>query len=131
MAGLTTAESLATLDVRFPTSGGGDHIAYSIDAGSTEWSGMVRTPIGATGWAAATNADPSVKANANALTSAAATATTSGATIHWSIRSALTSGTQRTDWQALTDDAGAARTFTLAIGDKITHSIGKIGVTLT
>lgn len=130
MAGMTTAESLATLDVRFPTTGGGDYVAYSIN-GSSEWSGMVRTAIGATGWASATNADPSAKANANALTSAGATSTTSAATISWAIYSASTSGTQRTDWQALTDDSGSARTFTLAAGDKITHSVGKLGVTLT
>ena len=71
MAGLTNAESAATLDVRFPTTGGTDHIAYSVN-GSSEFAGLARTAIGATGWAAATVADPSVKANANALTSAAA-----------------------------------------------------------
>lgn len=130
MAGMTNAESLATLDARFPTTGGGDYVAYSIN-GTSEWSGMARTAIGATGWAAATNADPSVKANANALTSAAASATTSAATISYAIYSASTSGTQRTDWTALTDNAGSARTFTLAIGDQITHAVGKIAVTLT
>lgn len=130
MTGFTNAESVATLDARFPTSGGGDYIAYSID-GSTEWTGMVRTAIGATGWAAATNADPSVKANANALTSAAATAAITATTVYRAIFSASSSGTQRDDWTALTNDAGGARTFTLAIGDKITHGVGKVGVTLT
>lgn len=130
MAGLTNAESVATLDARFPTTGGGDYIAYSIN-GTSEWAGMARTAIGATGWAAATNADPSVKANANALTSAAATATTSAATISFAIYSASTAGTQRTDWVALTDNSGGARTFTLAIGDQLTHAVGKIAVTLT
>lgn len=130
MTGLTNAESLATLDARFPTTGATDEVGYSID-GSTEWTGMARTPIGATGWAGATNADPSVKGNANALTSSAATATTSAATISYAIFSAHTSGTQRTDWKALTDNAGSARTFTLAIGDQITHAIGKIAVSLT
>jgi hypothetical protein len=130
MSGLTTTESQATLDARFPTSGAGDYIAYSIN-GSTEWSGMARTAIGATGWAAATSADPSVKANANVLTSAAASATTSAATISYAIYSASTAGTQRTDWVALTDNAGSARTFTLAIGDAIQHGVGKIAVTLT
>src|SRR6187402_1058821 len=95
MAGLTTTESQATLDARFPTSGATDHIAYSTN-GTTEFASLARTPIGATGWAAATAADPSVKANANALTSAAA----SGAVTvtHFAIYSASTAGTQRVDW---------------------------------
>jgi hypothetical protein len=130
MAGLTTTESQATLDARFPTTGGGDYVAYSIN-GTSEWVGLARTAIGATGWAAATAADPSVKANANALTSAAVTATTTGATISYAIYSASTAGTQRTDWTALTDNAGAARTFTLAIGDGLALGVGKIAVTLT
>lgn len=63
MAGLTTAESQATLDARFPTTGGTDYIAYSAN-GTSETASLARTSIGATGWAAATAADPSVKANA-------------------------------------------------------------------
>lgn len=122
MAGLTNAESVATLDARFPTTGATDHVAYSAN-GTTESSAFARTPIGATGWAAATNADPSVKANANALTSAAAS---SGATItHFAIYSALTVGTQRTDWTAL------AASRTVLTGDQLTHAIGAIAVTLT
>lgn len=131
MPGLSTPESIATLDQRFPTTGGADYIAYSIN-GTTEWAGMARTAIGATGWAAATNADPSVKANASALTSANATASTGGnVTIYYAVMSASTGGTQRTDWTALTDTADAARTFNLAIGDQITHAVGAIRVTLT
>lgn len=122
MAGLTTAESQATLDARFPTSGGGDYIAYSTN-GTTEFGGLARTAIGATGWAAATSADPSVKANANVLTSAAATA--AGTVTHAAVFSASTAGTQRTDWTALT----ASRT--LAIGDQLQHAVGAIAVTLT
>ena len=122
MAGLTTTESQATLDARFPTSGGGDFIAYSVN-GTTEFAGLARTAIGATGWAAATAADPSVKANANALTSAAAT---SGGTVsHFAIYSASTAGTQRTDWTVLT----ASRT--VAIGDQLTWAVGAAQVTLT
>src|SRR4051812_36996529 len=108
MAGFTNAESVATLDARFPTSGATDHVAYSIN-GTSEFAGLARTPIGATGWAAATNADPSVKANANALTSAGATTTTSAATVYYAVYTALTGGTQRTDWTALTDNSGGAR----------------------
>ena len=121
MAGLSQVEQVATLDARFPTSGAADHIAYSID-GTSELSGLARTPIGATGWAAATNATPSRKANATALTSAAATAP--GTVTHVAVFSAVTGGTQRTDWQAL------AVSKALAVGDRGTHAVGAIGITL-
>ena len=122
MAGLTTTESQATLDARFPTTGATDHIAYSTN-GTTEFASLARTAIGATGWAAATAADPSVKANANALTSAAASG--AGTVSHFAIYSASTAGTQRVDWTALS----ASRTLTT--GDQLTHAIGAIAVTLT
>lgn len=122
MPGLTNAESQATLDARFPTTGATDHIAYSVN-GTSEFAGLARTPIGATGWAAATNADPSVKANANALTSAAATA--GGTVTHFAIYSASTAGTQRTDWTAL----GASKT--VSTGDTLTWAVGACQVTLT
>lgn len=122
MAGLTNAESQATLDARFPTTGATDHIAYSVN-GTSEFAGLARTAIGATGWAAATSADPSVKANANALTSAAAS---SGGTVsHFAIYSASTAGTQRTDWTAL------AASRTVATGDQLTWAVGACQVTLT
>lgn len=98
MAGFTQAEQVATLDARFPTTGGTDYIAYSVN-GTSESGLIARTAIGATGWAAATNATPSVKANANILTSAASSG--SGTISHYAIFNASTSGTQRTDWQAL------------------------------
>lgn len=122
MPGLTNTEAQATLDQRFPTTSGTDHVAYSVN-GTSEFAGLARTPIGAAGWAAATVADPSVKANANALTSAAATA--GGTVTHFAIFSALTAGSQRTDWTALT----ASRT--VATGDQLTHASGAIAVTLT
>ena len=122
MAGLTTTESQATLDARFPVTGGTDYIAYSVN-GTSEFAGLTRTAIGATGWAAATAADPSVKANANALTSAAATA--GGTVTSFAIYSASTAGTQRTDWTAL------ASPRTVAPGDQLTHAAGAIAVTLT
>ena len=122
MAGLTNAESQATLDARFPTTGATDHIAYSAN-GTSETASLARTAIGATGWSAATNADPSVKANANVLTSATASA---GVTVtHFAIYSASTAGTQRTDWQALTSSR------TLAIGDSLQWAVGAAQVTLT
>ena len=125
MAGLTQALQQSVLDssTLFPTSGATDHIGYSTN-GSTESTAVIgaRTPIGATGWAAATAATPSIKANNAALTSA--TAVGAGTITHAAIFSALTSGTQKTDWQAL----GTSRT--LAIGDQITWAIGSVQVTL-
>lgn len=122
MAGLTNAESAATLDARFPLSGATDHVAYSAD-GSSETGSLDRTAVGATGWEAATVADPSVKSNNAVLTSAAA----SGAVTvtHFAIYSASTGGTQRTDWTEL------ATPRTLATGDKLEWAIGALDVTLT
>lgn len=122
MAGLTNAESAATLDARFPTSGATDYIAYSTN-GTSEWSGLARTAVGATGWASATVADPSVKATANALTSAACTS--SGTVTHFAIFSASTGGTQRLDWTAF------ASSRSLTTGDQLAHAAGAITVTLT
>lgn len=122
MAGLTNAESAATLDARFPITGGTDYLAYSIN-GSSEFAGLARTAVGATGWAAATVADPSVKANGTALTSAAASG--AGTVSHFAVYSAASGGTQRTDWTALT----SART--LAIGDQMQWPIGAAAITLT
>lgn len=121
MAGLSQAEAKATLDARFPTSGATDHVMYSVN-GTSEWSGLARTPIGATGWAAATDVAIPVKANSAALTSAAATA--SGTITHCAVGSAATGGVQRTDWQAV------AASKTLAVGDKATHAAGSITISL-
>ena len=122
MAGMTNAEAKATLDARFPTTGGTDYVAYSVN-GTSEWSGLVRTAIGATGWAAATTADPSVKANAATITSAAATS--AGTVTHAAVFSASTGGTQRTDWQAL------AVSKTVASGDFLQFVAGAVQITLT
>lgn len=122
MAGLTNAVAASTLDTLFPTSGATDYIAYSTN-GTTESGIFARTAIGATGWAAATVADPSVKSNNAALTSAAAA---SGGTItHFAIYSASSGGTQRTDWTALTSSR------TVVAGDTLTWAIGDLDVTLT
>jgi hypothetical protein len=121
LAGLTQALQQSTLDTLFPTTGGTDHIAYSTN-GSSEAAIIARTPIGATGWAAATAATPSVKANANALTSAAASG--GGTVTHFAIYTALTAGTQRTDWTALT----ASKAVTT--GDQLTWAVGACAVTL-
>lgn len=125
--GLSIAESVATLDARFPTTGGADFIAYSAN-GTSESSAVARHAIGATGWAAATSADPSVKANAAALTSPAATAKVTAS--HFAVFSAGTGGTQRTDWEPITKD-GDPSPKTLEVGDTITWAVGKLKITLT
>jgi hypothetical protein len=122
MAGFTNAEAQATLDVRFPTTGGTDYIAWSAN-GTSETGSMARTAIGATGWAAATAADPSVKANANSLTTAAASASVTIS--HFAIFTAATAGTQRTDWTALTTPRA------LVTSDTAPIAVGGISVTLT
>lgn len=122
MPGMTTAEAQATLDARFPTTGATDWIAWSAN-GSSEFSGLARTAVGATGWAAATAADPSVKANAAELLTAAATG--AGTVTHFAVYSASTGGTQRIDWTAL------AGSRTVAVGDQLRAVAGALGVTLT
>ncbi|HET8537693.1 MAG TPA: hypothetical protein VFL73_10995 [Solirubrobacteraceae bacterium] len=127
MPGLTNAESAATLDARFPTSGGTDYVAYS-ENGTSESAKVGRHAVGASGWAAATVADPSVKANAVGLSSPAAT--TAGTISHFAIFSASSGGTQRTEWKTITKD-GVDAPKTVAIGDSITWAVGKLQVTLT
>jgi hypothetical protein len=121
MAGFTQAEQQATLDARYPTTGATDHVGYSTN-GTSETGIVARTPIGATGWAAATAASPSVKANGSALTSAAASG--SGTITHFAVFSAATGGTQRTDWQALTASK------TVASGDTLSWAVGACQITL-
>jgi hypothetical protein len=120
MAGLTNSASQTALDAVF--TGSGQYIAYATgSAGSyTETSAVARTNVT---WASATSADPSVKANSGALTSAAATG---AATITaFAVFSAATAGTQLTDWTALTSSR------TLAIGDQVTWAAGALQITLT
>jgi hypothetical protein len=123
MAGYTQAYQQTTLDANHPTSGNTDHIAWSSN-GSSENTTIItsRLAIGATGWAAATAATPSVKANNALLTSA--TAAAAGTLTHFAIFSASTAGTQKTDWQAFTTSR------TLAIGDTVTVAIGAVAITL-
>lgn len=121
MAGFTQAEAQAILDARFPTSGASDYLGYS-ENGTTETSILARTAIGATGWAAATAAQPSVKANDEAVTSGDATGV--GTISHAAVFTASTSGTRRTDWQAL-DNAR-----TLAVGDQLSLPVGAVQIAL-
>ncbi|MCP2265584.1 hypothetical protein ACFQHV_00920 [Promicromonospora thailandica] len=122
MAGLTPAEAQATLNARFPTSGAADWIAWSA-GGATEFAGLARTAVGATGWAGATLADPSVKANGVELLTAAATA--DGTVTHFAVFSASSGGTQRTDWTAL------AAPRAVVVGDQLRAAVGALAVTLT
>lgn len=122
MPGLTNAESAAILDQRFPTTDASDFIQYSVN-GTSEFAGLTGTAIGATGWAAATVADPSVKANGSVLQSA--TATGAGTITHFRVATAATAGTGRTDWTALTSSR------TVAIGDKLEWAVGALQITLT
>lgn len=120
--GLSISASQTALDTLFPTSANGTYLGYSVN-GTSEFAGLARTAVGATGWSAATSADPSVKANSTALTSAALS---SGGTIsHVAVFSAVTAGTQLTDWQAV----GTAKT--LGVGDNVTIAISAVQITLT
>lgn len=118
MAGFTDAYELVVLDDAFDNT---DYIAYS-ENGSSETSNLARTSIGT--WAAGTNVSGTgTKANAGALESAAATG---NATItHFAVFSASTSGTQKTDWTALTGGSKA-----LTTGDKLSIASGALAVTL-
>lgn len=116
MAGLSQAEQQATLAARFTS---GDYIAYSTN-GTSEWAGLARTAIGS--WSAPTAATPSAVSNTAALTSAAATA--AGTVTHFAVVSAASGGTQRTDWTTF------SQSKTLAVGDRATHAVGAIQVTL-
>lgn len=122
MAGFTNAESAATLDARYPTSGATDYVAYSVD-GSSEWAGLARTAVGATGWVAATVADPAVKANGDEILTAEAT--DSGEVTHFAVFSASSGGNQRTDWTLLDD----SKPF--GVGDQARWSVGALRITLT
>lgn len=116
MAGLTQARQQAILNSEFVS---GDYIAFS-STGSSESTALARLAVGS--WTSATAANPSVKQNSAALTSAAAAA---AATItHFAIYSASTGGTQKTDWTAL------AASRTVATGDTLTAAVGAIQVTL-
>jgi hypothetical protein len=121
MAGYTQTYQQTVLDWAHPTTGTTDHIAYSTN-GTSEAAILARTAIGATGWAAATAATPSVKANNATLTSA--TATGSGTITHYAIYSASTAGVQKTDWTAL------ASSRAVVTGDTLQWAIGALQVTL-
>lgn len=123
MAGFTQAYQQTLLDYAFPTSAATDAIAYSVD-GTSEWANLARTAVGATGWAAATAAEPSVKANNTILTSEAVT-TAGGTVSHFCFYSSTSAGTQKTDWTALSTPR------ILAVGDKLEWAIGAAQVTLT
>ena len=121
MSGFTQAYQQTLLNYAFPTSGAGDCIAYSTD-GVTEFTSLARTPIGTNGWALATPADPSVKANNTTLTSAQALG--SGTLKFFAVFSAATGGVQKTDWKTLDVEK------TVGSGDVVQWPAGQIFVTL-
>lgn len=121
MAGFTNAKEKSILDAEFPTTGATTHVAYSTN-GSSEWAGLDRTPVGATGWKAASGSAPAVKKNASTITSDGATS--AGTVTHTALFSASTGGTQITDWEAL------ASSKTLALGDKLEFAEDALTVSL-
>lgn len=123
MAGVTITQAQAMLDSGFPVSGSTQAVAYSTN-GTSEFANLARTAIGAAGWASATSADPSIKAN-NAVLTSAAVVTAGGTITHFAVYSATSAGTQLTDWTTLT----ASRA--LSVGDSLQWAIGALAVTLT
>lgn len=117
----TPARAKAILDLAYPTSGGVSYIAWSAN-GTSETSSLARTAVGATGWAAATTATPAVKANANQLTSANATAAVTVS--HFALVPASTGGTLETAWIAL------PTAQTLAVGDNLKIAAGDLKITI-
>lgn len=111
--GFTQAYSQTVLDAQLAS---GDYYAWS-ENGTSESAHVARTAVSA--WAAATAADPSVKANNGALTSAAASSNC--IVTHFAVYSASTSGTQKTEWTPLTPSGAVAYPFTaLASTDVLT-----------
>lgn len=121
MPGYTQAYQQTSLNWSFPTTGATDFVAYSAN-GTSETAAVTRTAIGATGWAAATNATPSVKANSGNLTTAAATG--SATITHFAIFDASTGGVQKTDWQALSSSRA------VVAGDTLQWAAGALTVSL-
>ncbi len=124
MPGFTNAYSAAVLDREFPTTGATDWIGYSTN-GTSETANLARTQVPASGgWAAATVADPSVKANAVQIDTAAVT-TAQIVVTHFAPFTASTGGTQKADWTAL------SASKTIAVGDSGRWAIGALAITLT
>ena len=118
MAGYTSAYEKTILDAQHLASTS-QFVAWSIN-GTSETSIMARTAI--TAYSPASGGSPSIKANANALTTAAATG--SGTITHFAVWSASSGGTQITDWHAL------ASSRTVTTGDTLTIAVGAIQITL-
>lgn len=116
MAGLTQAFAQTILDANFVS---GDYIAYSAN-GTSETASLARTAVGA--WSSASAAQPSVKQNSGALTSAGASGSVT--VTHYAIFSASSGGTQKTDWTAL------ASSKSLGTGDTVSWAVGALQVTL-
>jgi hypothetical protein len=119
MASLTTVRKKAMIDYELATGGAHTHIGYSIN-GTSETSIVARTPISRLGgWSTPIAASTYAPANASAGDSDAANG--GGTVTHYATFSALSGGTQLTDWIATTDPDPV-----LVTGGKLTHAAGAI-----
>lgn len=124
MASLTNARKKAMIDYELATGGAHTHIGYSVN-GTSEYSTAIlaRTPVSRLGgWTTPAAASTYAPANASAGDSDAAGTISGSVTItHYATFSALTGGTQLTDWIATTDPDAV-----LITGGKLSHAAGAI-----
>ena len=116
MAGFSQVYQRTVLDSALTSS---DYVSFSA-GGQSESTAIHRAAVGS--WTEATNATPSVKANAAGITTAAATA--SATLSHFAVFSAATGGVQKTDWTAL------AASRTVAVGDQLVFAASALSVSL-
>lgn len=121
MTAYSPAAAAAAQDFTFPTSGSTDHVAFS-ENGTTESSSIARAAVGATGWSAATVANPSVKTNGSVITSPAASG--SGTITHFAVFSAASSGVQKTVWISLDESK------TVSPGDRLEFDTSELVINL-
>lgn len=111
----TQAGQQFILDAAFPAASTVHTVGWSVN-GTSEWSGMARTPIGT--YAAATATNPSWKSNAAKLTSAASTA--AGTVTHYATFTAASGGIQLSIWKPL------AAGVQVAVGGKLEVNAGDL-----
>lgn len=119
---LTQLTDQDILDHRFPTTGASSYIGYSED-GSTESSLIARTGVGSTGWAAATAAVPSVKANGVTLISAASSG--AGTVTAFAVFDAASAGNRLTNWTFLDEE------LPVVAGSAIAWDVGAARITIS
>lgn len=130
MAGFTNGYSATVLGLALVD---GDYIGYSANGTSEASAVMTRTKMNADNasgaWSTAVAGAPSTKANAQALTSPDAIGP--GTLSHSAVFSAVSGGTQKTDWEELLDpNTGDPLPRAVVAGDNITHAVGEVVVTL-